>query len=300
MFGYININQEIMTDENRRAYQAYYCGLCRKLKTNCGAKGQMLLNYDMTFLVVLLTGLYELTNEESDMTCALHPTKKRIVWMNEATDYAADMNLILAYHNLIDDWKDEKAYTKKAFARMLDKDYRRIIVKYPRQVAAIQEFMRKTEETERCRETNLDAVAGLTGEMLGEVFCWREDEWAEELRTLGFYLGKFIYIMDSYEDYDSDLRKNEYNPLVYVKPESSEDMDTFCKLLLTSMMSECAKSFERLPVLLHADILRNVLYSGVWSKYEYLQLKRVVTNELDFSAFVLHTLVNAVTVASQP
>lgn len=274
MFGYININQEIMTDENRRAYQAYYCGLCRKLKTNCGAKGQMLLNYDMTFLVVLLTGLYELTNEESDMTCALHPTKKRIVWMNEATDYAADMNLILAYHNLIDDWKDEKAYTKKAFARMLDKDYRRIIVKYPRQVAAIQEFMRKTEETERCRETNLDAVAGLTGEMLGEVFCWREDEWAEELRTLGFYLGKFIYIMDSYEDYDSDLRKNEYNPLVYVKPESSEDMDTFCKLLLTSMMLECAKSFERLPVLLHADILRNVLYSGVWSKYEYLQLKK--------------------------
>jgi len=274
MFGYININQEIMTDENRRAYQAYYCGLCRKLKTNCGAKGQMLLNYDMTFLVVLLTGLYELTNEESDMTCALHPTKKRTVWMNEATDYAADMNLILAYHNLIDDWKDEKAYTKKAFARMLDKDYRRIIVKYPRQVAAIQEFMRKTEETERCRETNLDAVAGLTGEMLGEVFCWREDEWAEELRTLGFYLGKFIYIMDSYEDYDSDLRKNEYNPLVYVKPESSEDMDTFCKLLLTSMMSECAKSFERLPVLLHADILRNVLYSGVWSKYEYLQLKK--------------------------
>ena len=39
------------------------------------------------------------------------------------------------------------------------------------------------------------------------------------------------------------------------------------------MMSECAKSFERLPILLHADILRNILYSGVWSKYEYIQLK---------------------------
>ena len=46
------------------------------------------------------------------------------------------------------------------------------------------------------------------------------------------------------------------------------------KLLLTSMMSECAKSFERLPILLHADILRNVLYSGVWTKYEYNRLKR--------------------------
>lgn len=274
MFGYININQKIMSDENRKAYQAYYCGLCRRLKSNCGAKGQMLLNYDMTFLVVLLTGLYELTNETSEITCALHPTKKRTVWMNEATDYAADMNVILAYHNLIDDWKDDKAYTKKAFVKILDKDYTRIMSKYPRQVEALERFMQKTEEVERNQETNMDAVSGLTGEMLGEVFCWKEDEWAEELRALGFYMGKFIYIMDAYEDYDSDLLKNEYNPLTYAMKESAGDMDTLCRLLLTSMMSECAKSFERLPILLHADILRNVLYSGVWSKYEYLQLKK--------------------------
>lgn len=274
MFGYININQKIMADEDKKAYQSYYCGLCRRLKSNCGAKGQMLLNYDMTFLIVLLTGLYELTNETSEITCALHPTKKRTVWMNEATDYAADMNLILAYHNLVDDWKDEKAYTKKAFVKMLDKDYTRIISKYPRQVKAVEEYMRRTAEVEKCHETNLDAVAGLTGEMLGEVFCWKEDEWAEELRTMGFYMGKFIYIMDAYEDYDSDLQKNGYNPLVYVMKESVENMDTLCRLLLTSMMSECAKSFERLPILLHADLLRNVLYSGVWSKFEYIQLKK--------------------------
>lgn len=279
MFGYININQKIMTDENKKAYQAYYCGLCRRLKSNCGTKGQMLLNYDMTFLIVLLTGLYELTNETSEITCALHPTKKRTVWINEATDYAADMNVILAYYNLIDDWKDDKAYTKKAFAKMLDKDYTRIMSKYPRQVKAIEEYMRRTEEAEKNQETNLDAVAGLTGEMLGEVLCWKEDEWREELRTLGFYMGKFIYIMDAYEDYDSDLAKNAYNPLTYAMKESEGDMDTLCRLLLTSMMSECAKSFERLPILLHADILRNILYSGVWSKYEYLQLKKRKTEE---------------------
>ena len=274
MFGYININQKIMTDEERNAYQEYYCGLCRRLKSNCGTKGQMLLDYDMTFLIVLLTGLYELPNESSEITCALHPTKKRTVWMNEATDYAADMNLILAYYKLIDDWKDEKAYTKKAFAKMLDKDYSRVMEKYPRQVKAVETYIRRTEEVEKNQETNLDAVAGLTGEMLGEVFCWREDEWRDELRTLGFYMGKFIYIMDAYEDYDADLSRNEYNPLTYAMKESEGDMDTLCRLLLTSMMSECAKSFERLPILLHADILRNVLYSGVWSKYEYLQIKK--------------------------
>lgn len=279
MFGYININHKIMTAEDAKAYQAYYCGLCRRLKSNCGTKGQMLLNYDMTFLVVLLTGLYELSNQESEITCALHPTKKQTVWINEATDYAADMNLILAYHNLIDDWKDDKAYTKKAFVKMLDKDYARVMSKYPRQVKALEEFMRRTEESERKHESNLDVAAGLTGEMLGEIFCWKEDEWAEELRTLGFYMGKFIYLMDAYEDYDYDVQKNEYNPLVYVTRENTEDLDTLIRLLLTSMMSECAKSFERLPILLHADILRNVLYSGVWSKYEYLQLKKRKTEE---------------------
>lgn len=69
-------------------------------------------------------------------------------------------------------------------------------------------------------------------------------------------------------------RKNCYNPLTFVQEEQAQDLDTWCRLLLTSMMSECAKSFERLPILLHADILRNILYSGVWSKYEYLQIKK--------------------------
>ncbi len=44
--------------------------------------------------------------------------------------------------------------------------------------------------------------------------------------------------------------------------------------MMTRMMSEAAKSFERMPILLHADIIRNVLYSGVWSKYEYIQNKK--------------------------
>ena len=92
-------------------------------------------------------------------------------------------------------------------------------------------------------------------------------------------MGKFIYLMDAYEDYESDLEKNAYNPLTFMDQEEAQDLDTWCRLILTSMMSECAKSFERLPILLHADILRNVLYSGVWTKFEYLQLKKKKTKE---------------------
>lgn len=274
MFGYININRKELSEESAKAYQAYYCGLCQKLKQNCGTKGQMLLNYDMTFLIVLLTGLYEFENQKSEFTCPIHPTKKQQAWLNEATEYAADMNLILAYHNLEDDWRDDKAYTKKALAKMLFKDYEQIRVKYPRQVAAVEKYIRELAVAEAAGEENLDVISGLTGEMTSEIFDWKEDEWSEELRCLSYYMGKFIYLMDAYEDLEKDKKHQEYNPLAGMVCEKEEDFETFARLLLTSMMSECAKSFERLPILMHADILRNVLYSGVWSKYEYLQLKK--------------------------
>ncbi|MBO5372700.1 MAG: hypothetical protein J6A75_08275 [Lachnospiraceae bacterium] len=274
MFGYININRKELDEDSKKAYQAYYCGLCQQLKSNSGTKGQMLLNYDMTFLVVLLTGLYELEHEEAAFTCPLHPTRKQTAWINEATEYAAEMNVILAYQSLEDDWKDEKSYPKKAMMKILKKDYERISKRYPRQVAAVERYIQRLDEAEGAKEQNLDVIAGLTGEMMGDIFDWKEDEWSEELRCLSFYLGKFIYLMDAYEDLEKDQKNREYNPFTHMVCEKKEDFETFARLLLTSMMSECAKSFERLPILMHADILRNVLYSGVWSKYEYLQLKK--------------------------
>ena len=213
MFGYININRNQLTEESKEAYQAYYCGLCQKLRNNFGAKGQMLLNYDMTFLIVLLTGLYELESQKQEFTCPMHPTRKQTAWLNEATGYAADMNLLLGYHNLEDDWKDDKSYTKKALAKILEKDYVNVREKYKRQAEAVETYMEKLKAAEEDKEQNLDVTAGLTGEMMGEIFDWKRDEWSEELHCLSFYMGKFIYLMDAYEDMEKDKKKKQYNPL---------------------------------------------------------------------------------------
>ncbi len=274
MFGYINVNGKELSEENKEIYQSYYCGLCHKLKEFCGAKGQALLNYDMTFLVVLLTGLYEPQTDSEEFTCVLHPVKKRKALVNEIETYAAAMNVLLAYYNLVDDWKDERNYTKKTIASMFRSSYEKVEQMYPRQTAAVEDYIVKLGEYEQQKEKNIDLVAGLTGEMLGEIFAWKEDEWYDELKTLGFYMGKFVYLMDAYEDRKKDEKKDSYNPLRYLQTGDEKEYETLCRLMMTSMISECAKSFERLPVLLHADILRNILYSGVWSKYEYIQLKK--------------------------
>lgn len=274
MFGYIYVNQKDLSEESKKQYQAYYCGLCQVLKKSSGVKGQILLNYDMTFLIILLTGLYELQNREKMFVCPLHPGKKKLAYINEASVYASDMNVLLSYYNLVDDWEDDHSLPKYMISQMLKKDYRRIARKYPRQAQAVETYVRHLDMLERKKEDNIDAISGLTGEMLGEIFAWKDDIWAEELHCLGFYMGKFIYLMDAYEDLEKDVRKNEYNPFMKLAKQNHRDFETISKLILTSMMSECAKSFERLPILLHADIIRNILYSGVWSKYEYLQEKK--------------------------
>lgn len=274
MFGYININRKELSPENFKIYQSYYCGLCHALKQNSGIKGQMFLNYDMTFLILLLTGLYELEDTEKEFVCPLHPGKKKTERINDATRYAAEMNVLLAYHNLEDDWRDDRAYVKHTISQMIKKDYKKISEKYPRQAAALERYMEKLIACEKNKEYNLDLIAGLTGEMLGEIFAWKEDIWADELRCLGFYMGKFIYLMDAYEDLDKDEKNKKHNPFTKFREENGADYETIAKLILTSMMSECSKSFERLPILLYAEIMRNILYSGVWSKYEYIQLKK--------------------------
>ena len=173
-----------------------------------------------------------------------------------------------------DDWKDEHSLPMKTMACMMRKNYDEIASRYPRQVKAVETYVEELHKCEKQKVDNIDLVAGFTGTMLGELFDWKQDEWSSELKTLGFYMGKFVYLMDAYEDLEKDEKKNAYNPLLKLKKQNGNDYECLCRLMLTSIMSECAKSFERLPILLHADIIRNVLYSGVWSKYEYIQLKK--------------------------
>ena len=275
MFGYVNINRNELSDENKKIYQGYYCGLCQKLKEVSGRKGQMLLNYDMTFLVVLLTGLYELEDKSTDFVCALHPTKKRTARINEATEYAADMNIILSYQNFEDDWRDNRSYSKKAFARMLGKDYNRIMAKYPRQVKAVETYIEELGKAEDAQESNIDKISGLTGTMLGEIFAWREDIWAEELRYFGFYLGKFVYLMDAYEDIEKDRKKGNYNPWKPIAQEN--DFDDRARQILMMEAAEASRQFEKLPIIEYVDILRNILYSGIWTKYDRIKSREKET-----------------------
>ncbi len=272
MFGYIAINKAEMKFKDFDIYHAYYCGLCKVLKDNYGKAGQLTLSYDMTFLILLLSGLYEPDAENMRVNCVAHPFQKHTARINLFTSYAADMNLILSYYKCMDDWRDERS--KKAYinARLLHGKAKKLAEKYPRKTDLIADRLRKIAACEKKNEQDLDKMAGFFGEIMAEVFAYKPDEWEFSLRKFGFFLGKFIYLMDAFEDIDDDLANGCYNP--FREAYGRSDFTDYCKQILTMMIAECSREFEKLPILTHAEILRNILYSGVWSRYEAVCAKR--------------------------
>ena len=103
MFGYVVANKAGLSEQQLARYRAFYCGLCRALRTRFGQLGRMTLTYDMTFLVMLLSSLYEPETHTGANRCVPHPKTPQHWLQNEFTEYAADLNLALAYHNLLDD-----------------------------------------------------------------------------------------------------------------------------------------------------------------------------------------------------
>jgi len=277
MFGYITVHQDELKIKDFKKYQSYYCGVCQELKERHGMASQTTLTYDMTFLAILLCGLYEEKEQTGMCRCLMHPGKKHPCRRSPFTAYAADMNILLSYYNLLDDWYDERKVVPFTLARLIHPAFVRVTKQYPRQTKAVRRYMKRLGACEASESADLDLAAGYTGELFGEIFVCREDMWQESLRKTGFYLGKFIYLMDAYEDIDSDKKSGNYNPWLTLCERAG--FAKSAKEILTMMAAECSREFEKLPIVENVDILRNILYSGIWVKYDVLEKKSKENNK---------------------
>lgn len=272
MFGYIIINKGDLKFKEFDVYHAYYCGLCRELKERYGLTGQMTLSYDMTFVIMLLGALYEPETVTDSCKCAAHPFERHMTKRNVFTEYAADMNILLSYYKCMDDWTDDRKYGKRLYALLLKQGYREVEKKYGSRVRCVETLMRALSRKEKENCGDIDEMSRLFGEIMAEIMVYRQDEWKDTLYRLGLYLGKFIYLCDAYEDIERDRKDGNYNPFhrLYEDP----DFEEKAKKILVLMMSECSREFETLPILENIGILRNIIYSGVWYRYERVKAAR--------------------------
>lgn len=273
MYGYVVVNKPELKFKEFDIYRSYYCGLCDELKERFGKKGQISISYDMTFLVLLLTGLYEPETTFYQGNCIAHPFRKHDVRRNEITGYVADMNVLMTYYKCIDDWEDEKKVSRGIFASALSKDVKRIEGRYPKKAEIIKNSLDKLSQLEKAGETNIDEPAKQFGRIMAQILLMRNDEWEEQLEKLGDALGRFIYILDAYDDLEKDGKKANYN--VLLSRRENMDFDAFVEAVLKSLMAECARNFEIMPIIENVGLLRNIIYSGVWTRFEIVKNKRL-------------------------
>lgn len=260
MFGYVVLDKPEIKFKDFAKYQSYYCGLCRTLKERYGLKGQITLNYDMTFLCILLSSLYEPNTKCGCERCIAHPFSRHATAINECSEYAADMNILLTYHKCLDDWHDDKSLKKRIYAGIIAKSAGKVEKKYSDKAKTIHTELDKLSELENNDSADIDEVSGCFGRLMSALFSYKNDEWSQYLSRLGFYLGKYIYILDAYIDYKEDIEKEHYNPLKYC----NADKETVVEML-TMMMAECSKAYEMLPIVENKEILDNIIYAGVWT-----------------------------------
>ena len=174
------------------------------------------------------------------------------------------MNCLLAYENRRDDWHDDQKLSAAAAAGLLGPGAKRAAAQYPEKAAAIRAALQTITQAEEDRTAYSEAPANAFGELMAELFTVKADRWTPVLRQFGRSLGKLIYFMDAACDLEEDRKKGQYNPLALLGVQSGADF----RPQLTLLAGDAAEAFERLPIVQDAAILQNILYSGVWTRFE--------------------------------
>ena len=239
MFGNIVTNSKLLSDEDKKYYSKCYCGLCKALQDNYKNISRLTLNYDMTFLIILLNEIYKERNQELECRCFVHPFKKHNYIKGKFTSYVADMNILLSYYKMIDDWKDDKNIIAISYAKLIKNSFKKVCKKYPKKAEIVNNSLKKLSKIEKKNILNPDMPAKCSGEMFG-------------------------YILDACIDLEKDIKHKKYNPLVTSSKKEFDDM-------LNLLLADCIEKYKQLNI--SNTLIENILYSGIWTKYEIYKKK---------------------------
>lgn len=174
MFGYIRINKMDLTFREYDYYKGYYCGLCKYLKENHGEISRLSLNYDITFLIVILTALYKVESKVTEERCIANPLKKKMRIVNEITEYAASMNILLSYYKLEDNLYDDNTIKDKLAYAIYKGKLKSAYEKYPEKAEYIKQQLLNLRELENEKSKSIDRVSNTFGNLMGEIFVFDE------------------------------------------------------------------------------------------------------------------------------
>lgn len=282
MFGYIKPCSAHLSDENQALFRSYYCGLCRSLGSEYGLHARAFLNYECVFLSLLMDALQEPTASVPGH-CFIPPFKSKAFSECEASQYAAAINILLAYYKIEDNWMDEHSPGAWIGLRIYQKSFTRATDRYPEAARDLKYFMEEFNAVEDQKPAGPSELAHLCGKLLQTVFEHGAgpSPYRDALGWAGYHIGRWVYLLDAFDDMIEDHRSNKYNPFLLASPQLSDkspspitikshDLVEYRQKLLpwldrqlNSSLDEVAKSLLLIKPPRHAAILDNLVHHGM-------------------------------------
>ncbi|OGO79436.1 MAG: hypothetical protein A2Y23_06910 [Clostridiales bacterium GWB2_37_7] len=277
MFGYIIPDKPELKMKEYEMFRAYYCGVCKSMGRSFGPISRFALNYEAVFLGLLLSAVNKENSVMKKEGCFANPFKKKwVIKNNKYVDFAADINVLLTYYKLIDNWQDERHFASYAGKLLFKSGYNRAFSKNSSTASAIISALEKQKNLEQKKCSSIDEAAEPTAEMIRDVLligCKNADENVQKsMEWLGYNLGKWIYTIDAYDDIEKDIKSGSYNPLLLqydykqqpiVEFKNAIKLDIERDLLFT--LSQAASVIELLDMN-NKGIIENIVYMGMNNK----------------------------------
>lgn len=279
MLGYVTIEKQEMKIREYEIYRGYYCGVCKSIGRRYGQIPRLALSYDAAFLALVLAGLSEEPDLVSMEHCIIHPVKKNTTIQNQAIDFAADVMLILTWYKLQDDAKDENKVSAKALLPLMKPLFKKIHRRRGLLCDEIAAYLSQLNQFEKDKSANLDQVSETFAKILEAVFREGADSAPDNTRRilgrLGYHLGKWIYLMDAWDDLSDNIKTGAYNPLIYRYEFAAETPEDFKKRIKSSVewhllvcCGEMGKALDLLEIKKNSSIIENIVYLGLLRRTE--------------------------------
>lgn len=272
MFGYLQIDKDELKVKDYRLYKSVYCGLCRQMGKDYGIAARLTLSYDCTALALLYMSLNSEKCRVIHKRCVVNPLKKCEFCNCEgkALEFAGAVSVIMSYNKLEDDINDSKAL-KKLTARIMKlvfkRNYKEAAGKYP-EIAAITEQMLKKQTAAESEQADIDRAAEPTAALISRLCAMLcpEGSYTHTAEVFGYYLGRWIYLMDAADDLEKDIREDEFNPFREKYNGDTVEIMTYCNEVLNMTAAQIAMAYDLLGIAAYKSVLDNIIYDGLAKK----------------------------------
>lgn len=268
MFGYVRPVLNRLDEGQRDAYQSAYCGLCHAMGRRFGRLARFTLNYDFTFLAILLSGARG-EEDACDLRCPAHPLRSpRRCHRGAALDVAADESMILTWYKLRDDVADRGAVAALPYrgaCRALRRAYGRAADAMPEFDRRVRDGMERLTRLEEERSDKLDRVADAFAGILAAAADAQLPQPAQRraMEQLLYHLGRWIYLVDAWDDLDEDRKAGRYNPLDARFCGRAREERAYVETTLTHSLRLVGSAASLLSFGGWAPVVENILYSGL-------------------------------------